>query len=577
LKEIGIAFGIHRWIIGTVCIACVLVGFSGCHHTKSPPPVPVPAVKPLFTDIAEQAGVRFLHRTGKGVGATIVETTGTGCAVFDYDNDGWLDIFLVNGKSPPGDGNHLYHNNHDGTFTDVTAQAGVAGLGHGVGMGVAVGDYDGDGYLDLYVTYYGKNILYHNEGNGTFTDVTERAGVGGGGFSTAAAFADLDGDGRPDLYVARYCQFDARSKQLCNTHGVPGSCPPYFYTPEPDLVYKNRGDGTFRPVAKEWGLSESTGRGLGIVTVDYDRDGRLDLFVANDGTPNFLYHNLGNGRFESVAAPLGVALTDTGQAVSNMGCDFGDFMGDGNFGCVTGTFEGEDIAIWKYRSGTGFQYISRQTGLNEIKRPLLTFGVGFADMNNDGLLDLFLANGHVQDRVQEMHKDGRYAQPRTFFQNLGNGKFQDRSREGGPAVTTPAVGRGLAFGDLFNDGGIAMVVNNDDGKAMVLRNDFPRQNWVELRLLAKGRNWEAIGAVAELYTGTRKLTRFVHTCYSYSSANDPRLHFGLGKETAVDRVVITWPGGHKSEHRNIPINRISTLLEPGAQPVKPLRRLLETR
>jgi hypothetical protein len=260
-----------------------------------------------------------------------------------------------------------------------------------------------------------------------------------------------------------------------------------------------------------------------------------------------------------------------------MGCDFGDFMGDGTFGCVTGVFEDEEMPVWKYVPGIGFQYMSRQTGLNEITRPMLTFGVGFSDLNNDGLLDIFLVNGHVQDKAELIRKDSHYAQSRAFFQNVGGGKFIDRSAEGGPAVTAPAVGRGLAFGDLFNDGGIDMVVNNSDGPAMVIRNDMPRQNWVELRLIGKGRNWEAIGAIADLSTPTRKLTRFVHTSYSFSSANDDRLHFGLGKETTVKKLVITWPGGHKSEHHDIPINRISTIVEPGARPNGPLRRLVDAR
>ena len=560
-------------------ILCTLPALALCtscrRHTPKPPPSPVD--KPLLVDVADRAGVHFSHRTGKGAAANIVEATGTGCAVFDYDNDGWLDVLLINGKSPPGDGNHLYHNNHDGTFTDVTEKAGLSGLHSGNGMGVAVGDYDGDGYLDLYITYYGKNILYHNQGDGTFKDVTEQAGVAAGGFSTAAAFVDLDGDGLPDLYVARYCQFDSKVKQLCNADGVPASCPPFYYSPEPDLVYKNMGGGKFRRIESSWGMTDTTGRGLGIVTVDYDHDGKVDLFVANDGTPNFLYHNLGNGHFKNVAAETGISMTETGQVVANMGCDFGDYMNDGNYACVTGTFEGEEMPVWKYRPGFGFEYRARETGLSEITRPMLTFGIGFADLNNDGLLDLFLANGHVHDRVEEVRKNAKFKQARAYFQNLGSGKFTDRSQEMGPAVTTPAVGRGLAFGDLFNDGGIDMVVNNADGKAMLIRNYFPRQNWVELRLVSKGPNWEAIGATAELYTSTRRLTRFVHTCYSFASANDPRLHFGLGAERSIDKIVITWPGGHKSIHRGIALNKISTIVEPGANPIGPVQRLIQAQ
>jgi hypothetical protein len=548
---------------------------AGCAHHPPPGPAAPPTVAPLFTEIAERSGVRFHHRTGKKAAANIMETTGAGCAVFDYDNDGWLDIYMVNGMSPPGDGNHLFHNNHDGTFTDVTKRAGVAALGHGMGMGCAVGDYDGDGYLDLLVTFTKKNALFHNNGGGTFTEVTDRAGLAGGGFSTAAAFADLDGDGKPDIYIARYCEFNSSSKQLCNMKGFPTSCPPYFYQPLPDLVYKNMGDGTFKHVEKPWGMVDSSGRGLGVVTVDFDRDGKLDLFVANDGSPNFLWRNHGGGRFENVAAAQGVALTDSGTAIANMGCDFGDFMGDGNLGLVTAVFDTEELAVWRYTPNGGFQYVSRQTGLSQKSRPLLKFGVGFADFDNDGLLDIFLSNGHVQDRIADIQPGSHYAQSRSYYRNVGKGRFEDETAEGGEALTSPAVGRGAAFGDLFNDGGIDVVVNNCDGTAMVIRNDNPRKNWVELRLISAGRNWEAIGATAELYTPTRKITRFVHTAYSFASANDHRLHFGLGGETRVQKVVVTWPGGRKTEYHGIPTNRTTDIVESeGAVPAG-VKRLLQ--
>ncbi len=528
----------------------------------------------LFSEVAAQSGIHFVHRNGQGAGANIIETTGTGCGLFDYDNDGWLDVYLVNGKSPPGDGNHLYHNNGDGTFTDVTAKAGVAGLGHGFGMGCTVGDYDGDGWIDLYVTYYGKNILYHNEGNGTFRDVTARAGVGAGGFSTSAVFADFDGDGLPDLYVARYCQITKDTKLICYLKGYPSSCPPYYYPPEPDLVYRNMGNGTFQDVTRQWGLQESSGRGLATVAVDYDRDGLLDLFVTNDGSPNFLYRNLGHGHFKSVGALEGVALTDAGAAVANMGCDFGDFMGDGTFGVITGVFENEEKPLWRYERKMGFQYYTRQSGLSAPTLSLLTWGIGFEDFDNDGRLDLFMANGHVQDHADQIDPRSHYRQPRTYFVNVGNGRFEDRTQEGGPALTTPAVGRGAAFGDVFNDGRIDVLVNNNNGPAMLVRNEQPPGNWAEFRLVARGPSWEAIGAVVELKAGGIKQTRFVHTSYSFASANDPRVHFGLGNAAGIEWVKVTWPDGRKSEYRHIGANRISTLVEPGAHIPSPFKRLL---
>jgi hypothetical protein len=554
-----------------LAIACFLGCLPGCRRGQAQSA----ASRYPFADVTARAGVHFRHQNGQGGGANIVETTGAGCAFFDYDNDGWLDIYLVNGKSPPGDGNRLFHNNRDGTFTDVTGTAGVQGLRHGVGMGCAVGDYNADGYLDLYVTYWGENSLYRNNGNGTFTDVTRQAGVRAGGFSTAATFADLDGDGWPDLYVARYCLFNSRSRQLCAANGVPTSCPPYYYPPEPDVVYRNLGNGRFQDVTGRWGMQDTTGRGLGVVAVDYDRDGLIDLFVANDGSPNFLYRNLGGGHFRNVAATEGIALNDTGSAVANMGCDFGDYVGDGTFGAVTGVFQREVHPIWKYSPGIGFEHMSRRAGLQDATLQMLTFGIGFADLNNDGWLDLFLANGHVQDHIAEIDRACTYRQARAYFENTGKGTFVNRSAACGPALTTPEVGRGLSFGDFDNDGRVDLLVNNNNGPAMLIRNQNPPRNWVELRLVGKGRNWEATGAVVDLYAGGRRFTRFVHANYSFASASDPRLHFGLGPATSIERVEIRWPDGQKSRIDGPPANRLVNVVEPGAQPPAPVRRLLD--
>ncbi len=549
------------------------LGGVGCGKRSTPAAKAAEAAFP-FTEIARGAGVDFQHLNGQSGGANIVETTGSGCGVFDYDNDGWLDLFLVNGKSPPADGCRLYRNNRDGTFRDVTAETGVSGPRNSVGMGCATGDYDQDGHIDLYVTYWGKNVLFRNLGNGRFQDVTASAGVAVGGFSTAAALADLDTDGWPDLYVARYCEFNQRSKQLCQNQGVPTSCPPYYYPAEPDVVFKNLGNGRFRDVTREWGMTEKTGRGLGVCVVDYNRDGRLDLFVANDGSANFLYQKGSNQQWSEVASREGIALNDTGAAVANMGCDFGDFLGDGTLGATTGVFQNEVQPVWRYQPGVGFQQVTLQVGLQTAATPFVTFGLGFSDLDNDGWLDLFQANGHVQDRIAQIDKNCTYPQTRSFFRNTGQGTFEDLTTRCGPALREAAVGRGVAFGDLDNDGDIDLLVSNNNGRAMLLRNDHPPQNWVQLRLINGSRNWEAAGAEVELHAGGRKFLRYVRTSGSYASANDPRVHIGLGKIDTVERILIRWPDGTRTEHPGVPINRITPLLRPSTRPPAALEKLL---
>ncbi len=550
-------------------LACGVLAGGGCTARKPAPERP----SYPFTDITSETGIDFHHRSGQGAGANIVETTGSGCAILDYDNDGRMDVFLVNGKNPPGDGNHLYRNLGGARFEDVSGRAKVRGLGYGVGMGVAAGDYDADGWIDIYVTNHGHNQLLRNLGNGTFEDTTVRSGTTGKGFSTAAGFADLDGDGDLDLYVCRYCYFDQSSKQLCQNRGVPTSCPPYYYTPEPDLVFRNIGGGKFVPAARQMGFNDTTGRGLGLSFVDYDEDGKVDAFVANDGTPNFLYRNLGGGRFRDVGAEEGCALNDTGSPVANMGCDFGDFMGDGHLGLTTGVFQNEVQPIWRYQPGQGFRVVTQQLGLQQLTLPLLTFGLGFADLDGDGWVDLFQVNGHVQDQIARIDKSCTYAQPRAFFRNTGTGKFVEAGSTAGPAITRPTVGRGLSFGDLDNDGDLDMLVSNSNGPPVVIRNDHPKQNWVTFRLIGKRPNWEAISARVEIEAGGRKQVSFMRTTRCYASISDPRVHFGLGSAASIARVTVVWPGGVRSVVENPPINKHCVLVQPGASLPGPLSGL----
>jgi hypothetical protein len=542
----------------------LLLALAGCVPAARGADPPAKAPRYPFNEVAKAVGIDFRHHNGCTGAANIVETTGTGCAVLDYDNDGWLDVYLMEGKHAPGQTNRLYHNLGNGHFEDVTERSGLQG--HTYGVACAVGDYDGDGFVDLLELNWPKNYLYHNNGDGTFTDVTRKAGGLGTGFSAGGCIADLDGDGLPDIYVARYCRFDSSSKPLCYHEGTPSSCPPYYYPAEPDLFFHNNGDGTFKECAAAHGFVDRNGRGLGAIPVDYNQDGRLDLFVTNDGTANFLFRNDGGGKFTEVAGKEGIALSETGAALGNMGADFADIRGNGQLACVIGVFQNEISPLFEYEPGFGFHDDSRAAGLVRLTQGVLTFGMGFADLNNDGLPDIFAVNGHVIDHAEQIEKVPT-AQTRQFFINTGNGKFRDGTAEGGPAITTPAVGRGLAFGDLDNDGRIDLVVNNNNGPAMIIHNDHPVRHWIAFRLVGRRPLTDATGARVVLTAGGRQQSAYVKTAYSFASANDPRLHFGLGDAATVERVSITWPDGTTRTLDRPAVDTIHTIRQPGAQPL----------
>jgi hypothetical protein len=552
------------WLPVLLLVAPALSGCARSARSRAPAAV---ATSP-FVDITARAGVDFTHTTGaKGPALTILETTGSGCAVFDYDNDGRPDLFFVQGREAGKGGHRLYHNLGNGRFEDVTQRAGIKPLGNRFGIGVATGDYDGDGWVDLYVLAWGGNMLYHNNGNGTFKDVTERAGVRAGGFSTGAAFADFDGDGKLDLYVTRYCHFDAGSRQTCRENTVPSSCPPYYYPPESDLYFRNRGDGTFEDATAAAGIADRSGRGLGLLVFDSNGDGALDIFVANDGSSNFLYQGDGKGHFKEVAAEQGVAVGGGGAVLANMGCDVADILNDGTLALAVGVFQNEPDPLYHFTPSGPAVEMGGEAGLTEPTKKVLTFGLGFADLDNDGWSDLFAVNGHVHNRVAEFEPGVTHAQPRQFFRNVGGGKFVDLSSHSGAAVTQPAVGRGVAFGDLDNDGRIDMIVNNNDGRAMVIQNEHPPQHWLRLRLLSKAPRGDAIGAEATLYAGDLKHRAIVKTCYGFASASEPFLHFGLGARRSIDRVQIRWPNGEQQTVTGLAVDRVYTILQKGASPL----------
>jgi hypothetical protein len=542
----------------------------------------------VFMNVAEQAGLTRWHNvTGTAQKHIIVEAKGSGVALLDYDNDGWLDIYMVNGSTfdaqtgkttPPHAA--LFHNNHDGTFTDVAEKAGVTN--DRWGLGVAVGDYDNDGWPDLYVTNLGTNRLYHNNHDGTFTDVAVKAGVAldsGNpeivGDHTGATFGDYDGDGQLDLFVAGYIRFDfqhppvagskAAGSGLCQYRGVDVMCGPRGLQGEHDHLFHNNGDGTFTDVSEKAGVSDTQGLyGLGALFVDVNNDGRPDLLVANDSTPNYLYINKGDGTFDDQSYFSGFALNGDGREVSNMGIAAGDYENNGHLDLVSTTFS-DDYDVVFLNDGTGnFSDVSYRSGIASPTVPFVGFGDGFLDYDNDGWKDLLIVNGHVYPQVDQNPDWGMsYAQRPLLFHNLRNGKFELAPAVEGTGLAALAVGRGAAFGDLFNDGKIDVVINNLDGSPLLLRNVNPdHHHWIELKLTGNGKTpRDAVGTTVYLTAGGLRQREDVLSGGSYLSSNDMRVHFGLGDTASVDEVEIRWAGGPVEKLKIPAVDRIYSVEE----------------
>ena len=552
-----------RWLPAAFVIVAALPAF-------------IPAPAPIrFEDIAKKAGVHFVVENCPTPQKHQPETMPAGVALFDYDGDGLLDIYIVNGaempslvKTGPKYWNRLFHNNGDGTFTDVTEKAGVAGSGYG--MGVAVGDYDNDGWPDLYLANVNGNQLFHNNGNGTFTDVTAKAGVGGGTYdskkmwSISAGWLDYNNDGRLDLFVSNYCQWDPAHEPACMGLNGRGYCHPNSFAPLPNTLYRNNGDGTFTDVSKETGIAATEGKGMGVVFADYDGDGFMDVFVANDNSPNLLFHNLGGKRFEEVGLQAGVAYNEDGVALAGMGADFRDINNDGLPDIWHTAIENETFPLLLNRGDGRFTDASHSSRMANLTREMSGWSNGVADLDNDGWKDLVVARGNVMDNIDSISRHFHYAEPNAVFRNLGNGQFEDVSATAGPDFTHPAPYRGLAYGDLFNDGRIDLVITSLGAPVRLFRNVTENRNhWILFKLIGTRSNRMAIGAQVTITAEDgRKQYGEVTTSTGYAASSDPRVHFGLGAARAIREVQIRWPSGARQTLHDIAADRIVTVEEP---------------
>jgi hypothetical protein len=520
-----------------------------------------------FVDVTAASGLRFRHNSGAYGGKLLPETLGSGCAFIDYDNDGWQDILLVNSRNFPGRPGPpsypaLYRNNRNGSFTDVTKQAGLAIELYG--FGVAAADFDNDGRVDIYITALGPNRLFRNVG-GRFVDVSDRAAVSDPGFSTSAMWFDYDRDGKLDLFVANYVEWSPERDLFCTLDGKTKSyCTPESYTGQSSTLYRNKGDGTFENVTKAAGLYDPSSKALGVALLDYNLDGQPDLFVANDTQPNRLYHNKGNGTFADVGMTAGVAFNEAGVARAGMGVDAADYDGSGRPSLVIGNFSNEMMALYSNEGNGLFIDEAPASTIGRVSLLTLTFACFFFDFDLDGLLDIFAVNGHVADDISRVQPKVTYAQSPNLFRNRGGRKFDAVTATLGPAFQKPVVGRGSAYGDYDNDGDLDLLVTANNGHARLLRNDGGNRNQA-LRVHARGTasNRDAIGARVEIALDNgKKLWNVVKTGSSYCSQSELPLTFGLGTSRKVSAIEVTWPNGRSETARDIGANR-SVVFEEG--------------
>ena len=523
-----------------------------------------------FVDVTQEAGIHWKHVDGRSGQKYFMETLGSGAAFFDYDADGDPDLYFVNGAPLPGyvsqeiPTNCLYQNNGDGTFTDVTEKAGVGDTGYG--HGCAVGDYNNDGQLDLYVTNYGTNRLYRNNGDGTFTEVAESAGVTEPRWSTSCAFADYDRDGNLDLYVVNYIVFDINENPWCGLRekGIRAYCEPDNFIAQSDTLYRNNGDGTFTDVTQTAGIYNTTGKGLGVVWADYNNDGAADIYVANDSTENLFYRNNGDGTFEEVGFMVGVALSENGAAENGMGTTFGDWNNDGWFDLTVTNYTQQTNTLYHNDADGFFTDATTTTKTAQRTYPYLGWATAFIDYDNDGYQDLFVANGHLHENLAELGQEGTYGQRNLLFRNNSNGTFTEISETLGPGMKLTDVSRGATFADYDLDGDIDIVVTNSNTAPRLLRNDGGnRKNWLQIRLTATNGSTDAIGARVKITTGKLTQTREVRSADGYLSQQDLTLHFGIGDSEQVDSIEVQWQTGAKQLIGSVPANQVLSLEENG--------------
>jgi hypothetical protein len=562
-------------------ILALAAGFAnGQEGHPVPPPLPpggksikcVGRPVPQLEDVSAKAGITFKH-TSDPAKKYIVESMSGGVILLDYDRDGWVDLYFTNAPSVEmalkGEKSRsaLYHNNHDGTFTDVTTKAGVATPCFA--MGGAVGDYDNDGWPDMYVTCFGGNVLYHNNGDGTFSDVTAKAGVADGRWSTGAAFGDYDGDGFVDLMVTNYVDF--RLNDLpgfgkapnCKYRGIDVQCGPRGLKGAGDALFHNNGDGTFKDVSKQAGVDDPNGYyGLGVVWSDFNNSGRPDIYIANDSTPKFLYKNEGNGKFKDIGIESGTAVSEDGSEQASMGIAIGDYLHTGRPSLFVTNFSDENNLLYRNDGDWNFNEVSFPSGTALPSLPFVKWGTAFADLDNDGWIDLIVANGHVYPQVDTLPSGAGYREAKLLHLNQKNGTFCDASEQAGPALKEKRVSRGVAVGDLFNDGNLDVVISDLDGAPMVLRNHgIPNRHWVSFELAGTKSNRLALNARIKIVAGDVTQTDEVHSGGSYLSQNDLRIHFGLGTATKIERVEVAWPSGARDVMKDVSADQFYSILE----------------
>jgi enediyne biosynthesis protein E4 len=572
---------LHTNIFRSIAIALGLFSFAEAqsgHPAPSPPPAGAKLSKcagrpvPQFEDVTSTTGITFKH-TSDPAKKYIIESMSGGVILIDYDRDGWPDIYFTNAptvamaiKGTKSLG-VLYRNNHDGTFTDVTAKAGLSTPCFG--MGGAVGDYNNDGSPDLYITCLGGNILYRNNGDGTFTDVTAKAGVADGRWSTGASFGDYDGDGFADLMVTNYVDFHLDdlpqfgSKSFCKYRGIDVQCGPRGLRGAGDSLFHNNGDGTFAEVSKAAGVSDPNGYyGLGVLWADFNNTGRPDIYIANDSTPKYLYKNEGNGKFKDIGLESGTAVSDDGSEQASMGIAIGDYNHTGRPSLYVTNFSDENDLLYRNEGNWNFTEVSYAAGVALPSLPWVKWGTAFADMDNDGWLDLIAVSGHVYPQVDSLESSSGYREPKIFHLNQKDGTFCDASNLAGKALAERHVSRGLAVGDLFNDGNIDVVVGDLDGSPMILRNrGIPGRHYVSFELIGTKSNRLALNARISIVAGGATQTDEVHSGGSYLSQNDLRIHFGLANATNIDKVEINWPSGYKETLRNLAADKYYSVME----------------